>query len=166
VQAWTLTDSPVGRLLLTTDGASLTRIFFESHRGGPSGWSGLDQPRWRDDDHPVLALAASQLAGYFARQRREFDLPLAAPGTAFQLRVWAALRTIPYGTTTSYGEIALRVGLPPSASRAVGLANGANPISIVVPCHRVIGSNGALTGYGGGLGRKRALLDLEADALF
>jgi methylated-DNA-[protein]-cysteine S-methyltransferase len=166
VEAWTLTDSPVGRLLLTTDGSSLTRIFFESHRGGPAGWSGLDDPLHRDDDHRVLTCAASQLAEYFARQRREFDLPLAATGTPFQLRVWAALREIPYGCTTSYGQIAHRLGLPPGASRAVGLANGANPISIVVPCHRVIGANGALTGYGGGLDRKRALLDLESDALF
>ena len=166
MEAWTLTDSPIGRLLLTTDGSSLTRIFFESHRGGAPGWSGLDDPRVRDDDHRVLTCAASQLAEYFARQRREFDLPLAATGTPFQLRGWAALREIPYGTTTSYGQIAHRLGLPPGASRAVGLANGANPISIVIPCHRVIGANGALTGYGGGLDRKRALLDLESDALF
>jgi methylated-DNA-[protein]-cysteine S-methyltransferase len=166
VDAWTLTDSRVGQLLLTTDGAALTRIFFESHRGGPASWAGLDHPDRRDDGHPVLTRTADQLAAYFAQQRREFDLPLAPSGTAFQLRVWEALRTIPYGVTTSYGEIARRIGLGPSASRAVGLANGANPISIVVPCHRVIGASGALTGYGGGLDRKRLLLDLESEALF
>lgn len=166
MQAWTLTDSPVGTLLLTSDGSSLTRIFFESHKGATASWGGLDRPDRRDDDHPVLTRAAGQLAEYFARERREFDLPLAPAGTPFQLRVWNALRTIPYGTVTSYGEIARRIGLLPSASRAVGLANGANPISIVIPCHRVVGANGSLTGYGGGLDRKRLLLDLESDALF
>jgi methylated-DNA-[protein]-cysteine S-methyltransferase len=166
MEAWTLTDGPVGPLLLTTDGTSLTRVFFEAHKDAPASWQGLDNPDRRDDDHPVLARAAAQLAEYFAKRRREFDLPLAPSGTQFQLRVWTALQTIPYGTTTSYGEIARRLGLPPGASRAVGLANGANPISIVIPCHRVVGANGSLTGYGGGLDRKRILLDLEADALF
>jgi methylated-DNA-[protein]-cysteine S-methyltransferase len=166
VDIWTVVDSPVGPLLLTTDGTALTRIFFESHRGGPAGWAGLDRPEAREGDHPVLARAAAQLTDYFARQRRDFDLPLAPRGSAFQQRVWTALRGIPYGTTTSYGRIAERLGLPPGASRAVGLANGSNPISIVIPCHRVIGADGSLTGYGGGLERKRLLLDLESDALF
>jgi methylated-DNA-[protein]-cysteine S-methyltransferase len=166
VEAWTLISSPVGTLLLTTDGSALTRIFFESPRGGPPSWGGLDRPDRRGDAHPVLLAAAEQLAAYFAKERREFEVPLAPAGTAFQLRVWNALQSIPYGTTTSYGEIARRIGLPPGASRAVGLANGANPISIMIPCHRVVGADGSLTGYGGGLDRKRILLDLESDALF
>ncbi len=166
MDAWTVVDSPVGALLLTTDGSALTRVLFESHRGGPPGWPGLDRSESRADGHPVLVRVAAQLGEYFARERREFDLPLAPRGTAFQQQVWTALRAIPYGTTVSYGQIAHRLGLPPGASRAVGLANGSNPISIVVPCHRVIGADGTLTGYGGGLDRKRLLLDLEADALF
>ena len=114
----------------------------------------------------MLVAARTQLGEYFARERRAFDLPLAPTGTAFQTRVWTALLDIPYGETASYGDVARRLGLLPSASRAVGLANGSNPISIVVPCHRVIGADGSLTGYGGGLDRKRYLLDLERDLLF
>jgi methylated-DNA-[protein]-cysteine S-methyltransferase len=108
----------------------------------------------------VLKAAERQLGEYFAGNRNTFDLPLAAVGTPFQRRVWDALRKIPYGETISYGELARRVGQP-TAARAVGLANGKNPISIVVPCHRVIGSSGKLIGYGGGLGRKQTLLALE-----
>lgn len=160
MQAWTLVDSPVGELLLVTNGAALTGIRFE-----PGGQLTTGRAT-RDDEHPVLVATAGQLAAYFARGRREFNLPLAPMGTPFQCRVWSALQAIPYGTTTTYGEIARRIGLLPGASRAVGLANGSNPLPIVVPCHRVIGSTGALTGYGGGLDRKRLLLDLEADALF
>lgn len=111
-------------------------------------------------DPGLLAAAADQLARYFAGQLTSFDLPLTMIGTDFQRRVWAALRSIPYGETISYGELARRIGQP-SASRAVGLANGRNPVSIVVPCHRVIGASGSLTGYGGGLDRKRFLLSLE-----
>jgi methylated-DNA-[protein]-cysteine S-methyltransferase len=107
-----------------------------------------------------------QLEEYFAGRRRDFDLPLLATGTPFQQQVWASLRTIPYGLTASYGQIAQRLGLPAGASRAVGAANGANPIAVVVPCHRVIGSNGSLTGYAGGLQRKRLLLQLESPGLF
>jgi methylated-DNA-[protein]-cysteine S-methyltransferase len=114
----------------------------------------------------VLEQASNQLSEYFAGERKMFDLPLAPKGTAFQLKVWLALRRIPYGETRSYGEIAAELGLAPTASRAVGLANGANPLPIVVPCHRVIGANGALTGFGGGLERKRFLLDLESQLLF
>jgi methylated-DNA-[protein]-cysteine S-methyltransferase len=114
----------------------------------------------------VLVRTRQQLEEYFAGTRTEFDLPLAPTGTGFQLRVWQALTEIPYGRTESYGHVAARLGLVPGASRAVGLANGANPISIVVPCHRVIGANGSLTGYGGGLDRKRFLLDLEQGSLF
>jgi methylated-DNA-[protein]-cysteine S-methyltransferase len=108
----------------------------------------------------VLDAAVRQLREYFAGERRDFDLPLEPAGTPFQLTVWDALRGIPYAETINYGQLAVRVGNP-TASRAVGLANGRNPISIVVPCHRVIGANGSLTGYGGGLDRKRTLLDLE-----
>lgn len=112
-------------------------------------------------DHPVLRETARQLDAYFARDLREFDLPLAMKGTPFQLRVWQALRAIPYGETRSYAQQARAVGAP-DAIRAVGAANGRNPIPIVVPCHRVIGSNGKLTGFGGGLPLKRWLLDLES----
>jgi methylated-DNA-[protein]-cysteine S-methyltransferase len=111
-------------------------------------------------DEP-FASAASQLEAYFAGELTDFDLPLAPAGTAFQLRVWSALRTIPFGRTWSYAELARQVG---SASRAVGLANGKNPIGLIIPCHRVIGSDGSLTGYGGGLDRKRYLLELESQA--
>lgn len=123
---------------------------------------------WEVDDN-AFPDAVEQLAEYFAGERTEFDLPLEMEGTAFQRTVWSALREIPYGETCSYGEIARNIGSP-AAFRAVGLANGHNPISIIVPCHRVIGANGSLTGYGGGLERKRLLLDLEksrmAPALF
>jgi methylated-DNA-[protein]-cysteine S-methyltransferase len=165
--AWTLLGTPVGELLLTTDGAALTAVYFERHRGG-----GDERPTAalragaRDDDQPVLAAARSQLGEYFTRERRAFDLPVAPTGTVFQRRVWTALLDIGYGETASYGDVARRLGLPLTASRAVGLANGANPVSIIVPCHRVIGADGSLTGYGGGLDRKRYLLDLEKDLLF
>ncbi len=148
--------SPIGPLLLLGNGEQLTALHLpESGRTPP-----ID-PSWTAAaDVGVLAEAARQLGEYFAAERNTFDLPLAAEGTDFQRRVWAALRTIPYGATASYGEIAEQIGSP-KASRAVGLANGRNPISIVVPCHRVIGADGSLTGYGGGLPAKRALLDLE-----
>ena len=120
----------------------------------------------RDDDNPVLASAVGQLTAYFARDLKEFDLPLAPQGSDFQQRVWDALLGIGYGDTASYGEIAHRLGMTNAASRAVGLANGRNPIPIVIPCHRVIGADGTLTGYAGGLERKQALLEIEQDALF
>ena len=165
--AWTHLDTPVGQLLLTTDGEALTGVWFERHRdGGDARPSAAARAAARDDDHPLLAVARTQLGEYFARERRVFDLPLALAGTVFQRRVWDALLGIPYGVTASYGDIARRLGLPLTASRAVGLANGSNPVSIVVPCHRVIGADGSLTGYGGGLDRKRYLLDLERDLLF
>lgn len=174
MDVWRPLDTPVGVLLLTaTDvpidgasGAALTGIYFQDHRGGADTRASTERLGRRDEGHAVLAAAAAQLAEYFAGTRTQFDLPLAAVGTAFQHRVWQALRLIPYGRTASYGDIARRLGLGPASSRAVGLANGANPISIVVPCHRVIGANGTLTGYGGGLERKQFLLDLEGDQLF
>lgn len=112
-------------------------------------------------EHSVLMSAAEQLRAYFAGELREFDLPLAPRGTEYQMRVWEALVAVPYGSTASYSEIARALGQPPGASRAVGLANGRNPIPVVIPCHRIIGANGSLTGYAGGLERKQVLLDLE-----
>jgi methylated-DNA-[protein]-cysteine S-methyltransferase len=147
-------DSPVGKLLLVMKPKGLAHIYFENCRYG------IDiDPEWKRDAKP-FADVRSQLTGYFAGTLKEFDLPLAPAGTPFQLAVWRELLTIPYGDTTSYGDIARRVA-DVSASRAVGAANGQNPLSIVVPCHRVIGANGTLTGYGGGLPRKKFLLDLE-----
>lgn len=148
---WTTVDSPVGELLLTSDGTALTRVLFSPF---------IVDPAWSEQPCAVLDEATTQLRDYFAGARTGFDLPLAPAGTDFQLTVWQALRDIPYAQTINYGQLAGRVGNR-NASRAVGLANGRNPISIVVPCHRVIGANGSLTGYGGGLDRKRALLDLE-----
>jgi methylated-DNA-[protein]-cysteine S-methyltransferase len=148
---WTTIESPVGELLLTSDGTSLTRLLFAPFE--------ID-PTWTEEPCPALDAAVTQLGEYFDGSRTAFDLPLEPAGTTFQQTVWLALRDIPYAETINYGQLAVRVGNR-NASRAVGLANGRNPISIVVPCHRVIGANGSLTGYGGGLDRKRALLDLE-----
>lgn len=152
---YTVVDSPIDPLLLVGDGDAITGLYMTRHRGRHG--IGAD---WVRDDRAFSA-AAAQLAEYFAGERRDFDLVLRAEGREFQQRVWAALCDIPYGETISYGELARRVG-DPGAARAVGAANGQNPISIVVPCHRVIGADGSLTGYGGGLDRKRHLLDLEA----
>lgn len=146
--------TPIGPLVLATGAAGLTHVLFAN---GPRAAS--PDPAW-ELEPARLATAARQLDEYFAGRRREFDLPLAPHGTPFQLRVWAALRTIPHGATVSYGELARRLGMT-NGSRAVGLANGANPLPIVVPCHRVIGSDGSLTGFGGGLETKRRLLELE-----
>ncbi|MCX2934898.1 methylated-DNA--[protein]-cysteine S-methyltransferase [Mycobacterium sp. CVI_P3] len=147
-------DSPVGPLTLAGIGSTLMhlRMVDQTHEPDRSGW--------RPAEGEVFADAAEQLAAYFAGERTDFDLDLDLVGTEFQRKVWAALRTIPYGETRSYGEIAMQIGSP-GASRAVGMANGRNPIGIIVPCHRVIGSTGGLTGYGGGIDRKRALLALE-----
>jgi len=153
---WTTTTSPVGELLLVADDEGLTAINFAPFEPVPAE---------RDDDHAVLRSAVRQLEEYFAGARTEFELPLAPKGSVFRQQVWAALRTIPYGTTTTYGAIAGGLGLTGHGARAVGLANGANPLAIVVPCHRVVGSNGALTGYAGGLDRKRRLLAIEGAAL-
>src|SRR5215469_16694551 len=140
---WHEIESPVGRLLLAGGGVGLISVGFQS---GPRPLQ--REGDWIADPKPLRAVIA-QLQEYFAGERRSFDLPLAPRGTEFQLRVWRALREIPYGNTISYGELARRISKP-SASRAVGLANGANPLPIIVPCHRVIGADGSLTGFGGG----------------
>lgn len=147
-------DSPIGGLRLHASAGLLTAIEFGAEVRGE-----------RVPD-PVLDATESQLVEYFAGERKEFDLPLANDGTEFQQKVWGELRRIPYGETASYSEIAARLGYEPVVSRAVGAANGANPIPVVVPCHRVIGSNGTLTGYAGGIERKQILLDLERPGLF
>jgi methylated-DNA-[protein]-cysteine S-methyltransferase len=147
---YTRIDSPIGPLLLAGDDGALRQIRFAPAQP-EAGWEQADEP---------FGSAAGQLEEYFAGQRREFDLDLRMEGTPFQLRVWSLLREIPYGEVRSYGEIARLLGTP-NASRAVGAANGANPIPIIVPCHRVIGANGSLTGFGGGIDVKRRLLDLE-----
>ena len=153
---YTYFDSPIQPLLLTSDGAALTGLFMVEQKHGPE--VGAD---WTEDaDAPPFAETRRQVTEYFAGTRREFNLPLLPQGTEFQYKVWTELQNIPYGETLSYGALAQKIGAP-NASRAVGLANGRNPISIIVPCHRVIGANGKLTGYGGGLPRKAALLALE-----
>jgi methylated-DNA-[protein]-cysteine S-methyltransferase len=145
-------ESPVGPLLLAADEQGLRQIEFVKGKTRPDS-------AWRED-RAALRETIHQLRAYFAGELEDFDLPLVPEGTPFQLGVWKRLCEIPYGTTISYGELARRIGNP-NASRAVGLANGSNPIPIVIPCHRVIGSNGKLTGYGGGLPIKEKLLALE-----
>ena len=156
MNTYTSMESPNGRLLLTTDGSALTGLYMDV----PGGALVLAPDAVDDRSVGPLPAVVRQLEEYFAGSRREFDLTLHLEGTPFQRRVWAALREIPYGATLSYGELARRIDKP-KASRAVGHANGRNPISILVPCHRVIGTNGSLTGYGGGLDRKRWLLAHE-----
>jgi methylated-DNA-[protein]-cysteine S-methyltransferase len=154
-----IVDSPIGPLTIVAEGDSISALYMDAQRHAPAP-EGLGLPG--DPGDEPFATAARQLAAYFAGQLTAFDLPLAPAGTDFQRRVWNGLLAIPYGQTISYGELARRVGNP-AASRAVGLANGRNPIAIVVPCHRVIGSDGSMTGYGGGLDRKAFLLALERD---
>ncbi|WP_435804344.1 methylated-DNA--[protein]-cysteine S-methyltransferase [Streptomyces hirsutus] len=153
---WTSVDSPLGALLLTAgpDGA-LTSLSVPGQKGGRSV-----RDDWRQDPGPFRA-AEEQLAAYFAGELKDFRLPLLTTGTPFREKVWAALDDVPYGSTVSYGEIAARIGAPRAAVRAVGGAIGANPLLIVRPCHRVIGADGALTGYAGGLDRKIHLLTHE-----
>jgi len=151
---YTTVASPIGELLLVGDGRRLSGLYMVEGRRPMSARS-----EWTLAPESFDGVRG-QLDDYFAARRTTFDVPLTMEGTPFQLRVWSALQEIPYGETTSYGEIARRVG-EPSAARAVGLANGSNPIAVIVPCHRVIGASGKLTGYGGGLERKRTLLDLE-----
>lgn len=151
---YTYLESPIGPLLLAGDGTRLSKVGFPGGKGRvapPDGWQ-------RDDS--LFVKARAQLSAYFSGELRDFNLELMPAGSPFQLAVWQALATIPYGATMSYGELAARIGRP-SASRAVGAANGANPIPIIVPCHRVIGASGALTGFGGGIDTKRWLLAHE-----
>lgn len=153
---YTTHDSPVGTLLIVGEEDAITGLYFPNGKHAPT-----PGPDWRRDDHAEpFADAKAQLDEYFAGTRQVFDLKLAPQGTDFQERVWQELRRIPYGQTISYGELAKRTG-DANASRAVGAANGKNPISIIVPCHRVIGAAGQLTGFGGGLDTKRKLLELE-----
>lgn len=151
---FTKIESPLGPLLLACDDAGLREILFVNGRH-----VARPQPEWREDAR-ALKEPVRQLRAYFAGELEDFDLPLAPQGTPFQQKVWKELCEIPYGETISYGTLARRIGNA-NASRAVGLANGSNPIPIVIPCHRVIGSNGKLTGYGGGLPIKEKLLALE-----
>jgi len=150
-----LIPSPIGQLLLTSDGESLTGLYLENHKGGPS-----IGPAWKRDPSKFSA-ARDQFDGYFAGIRRAFDLPISLKGTEFQEAVWKQLLTIRHGETVTYGDLARRLG-DAKASRAVGTAVGRNPISIIVPCHRVLGIGGAITGYAGGVEKKRMLLDLES----
>jgi methylated-DNA-[protein]-cysteine S-methyltransferase len=159
---WTVTESPIGDLRIVARGGVIAAIEFSPFQASSNG-----QPLGeRTDDNPLLRSAVDQLAAYFNRDLKEFDLPLGPRGSAFQQRVWEQLRLIGYGETASYGEVARRLGMTNAASRAVGLANGRNPIPVVIPCHRVIGADGTLTGYAGGLPRKQLLLGLEQDSLF
>jgi methylated-DNA-[protein]-cysteine S-methyltransferase len=153
---FTYVDSPVGKLLVAGDDRGrVTTVAMAGQR-----YEAEPEPGWRFDPDGLESMA-DQLHRYFARELKDFDLPLAPEGTPFQRTVWDQLQAIPYGETISYAELARRVGRP-GAARAVGSANGRNPIAIVIPCHRVIASDGTLGGYGGGLGRKQFLLDLEA----
>jgi methylated-DNA-[protein]-cysteine S-methyltransferase len=155
---YTIVGSPIDDLLLVGDGEVLHRLDMRQGRRPVA----ID-PRWLRDDHAFAGVRA-QLDEYFAGSRRDFELELDLHGNPFERRVWRELRKIPYGETISYGEVARAIGAP-DAFRAVGLANGRNPIAVIVPCHRVIGTNGSLTGYGGGLERKRLLLELESGVL-
>ena len=153
----TFIDSPIGTLTLVRNDAGLSGVYMPKHKPAP------DEAIFGARKHAAFVDAIEQFGEYWAGERSQFDLPLAPAGTEFQLRVWSALRTIPHGETRTYGWIAEQIGQP-SAVRAVGLANGRNPLSIVVPCHRVVGASGALTGYAGGIERKRFLLDHEVGA--
>ncbi len=152
---YTQIESPLGPLLLVADDAGLRQILFVNGRHAAQ-----PESSWKEDSEAVSGKLIRQLQTYFAGELEKFDLQLAPEGTPFQLGVWRNLCEIPYGATVSYGELAIRIGNP-KACRAVGLANGSNPIPVVIPCHRVIGSNGKLTGYGGGLPIKEKLLALE-----
>jgi len=155
VRTHTVIDSPIGPLTLVADDGALAGLYMDPQRHLP------DASTHGPLDEAGLPAVREQLTAYFSGALLEFDVPIAMSGTPFQVRVWEALRRIPYGSTWSYGRLAAALGQP-GASRAVGLANGRNPVGIVVPCHRVVGSTGSLTGYGGGLARKQFLLDLEA----
>ncbi|GEK79359.1 methylated-DNA--[protein]-cysteine S-methyltransferase [Agrococcus baldri] len=154
----TITESPIGPLTLVRTAAGLSGVYMPGHRPAP------DEAAFGERDDDAFTDAVAQLGEYWAGARTAFDLPLDPAGTEFQQRVWQALRSIPHGETRSYGWIAAHIGQP-TAVRAVGLANSRNPLSIVVPCHRVVGSTGALTGYAGGVERKRYLLEHESGSL-
>lgn len=153
------TETPVGAMLMTADGDALTGLYFPNLRYPPSAEE-LGEDLGSEPTETVLAEVARQLREYFAGERREFDIPLAPRGDEFSLRVWEMLLEIPYGTTTTYGQLAERLGNRAFAQR-VGQSVGHNPVSIIIPCHRVIGADGSLVGFGGGLDRKRTLLALE-----
>ena len=155
----TVIDSVVGTLTLVAEEGVIVGLYMDLQRHRPDD-DALGEPDPRGREVEPFKAAADQLDAYFAGELTRFDLPLAPRGSEFQQRVWAALQEIPYGRTESYGELAERIGSPGGA-RAVGLANGKNPIGIIIPCHRVVGADGSLTGYGGGLDRKKQLLDLE-----
>ncbi|MGQ4659974.1 methylated-DNA--[protein]-cysteine S-methyltransferase [Lysobacter sp. F6437] len=157
---FTTIDSPVGPLLLAADDNGVRAIEFQPSRHAVKREPDWHEVDWADCTHPLLLRLHQQLDEYFAGTRRTFDLPLAPRGTAFQCEVWRTLASIPYGETVSYAQLATQIGKP-SATRAVGAANGRNPLPIVLPCHRVIGANGSLTGFGGGLPTKQFLLQLE-----
>ena len=150
-------ESPHGQMLLVADDNGLSGVYFDGQKYLPQV-----ETEWRRDvSHPTLAQAKRELAEYFGGERKRFDIPLAPEGTAFQIAVWKAISSVSFGETISYGELARRAGSPGNA-RAAGAATGRNPITIIVPCHRIVASNGSLTGYAGGLQRKRSLLELEA----
>jgi methylated-DNA-[protein]-cysteine S-methyltransferase len=155
---YTSLDSPIGELLLVGDGQALHGLYMQEGRTAISV-----RPQWERQDGPFAAVRA-QLDEYWNGRRRDFDVPLALHGSPFQQQAWRALQQIPYGETVSYGEQARRIG-PTADPRAVGQANGRNPVAVIVPCHRVIGADGSLTGYGGGVERKRLLLELEGGVL-
>ena len=149
-------ETALGRVYATANAVALTGLYFEGGRHAPA----ID-PAWREDaSQPVLAACAAQLHEYLDGARRAFDLPLAPTGTAFQQAVWREIARVPYGETVTYTELARRAGFP-GAARAAGAATGRNPVGVVIPCHRIVGSDGSLTGYAGGLERKRGLLELE-----
>jgi methylated-DNA-[protein]-cysteine S-methyltransferase len=156
-----LFDTPIGTLTIIASDDGLTHVLFD---GQTPDEVGLDNNLPIVDDDPVLAAAEAQLHEYFAGDRKDFDLPLDLRGTEFQVDAWQALASVPYGETTSYGEQAERIGRP-GAFRAVGAANGKNPVPIILPCHRIVGANGSLTGFAGGLDLKQRLLALEQDQL-
>jgi len=155
----TVIDSIVGTLTLVAEEGAIVGLYMDLQRHRPDD-DKLGEPDPRGREVEPFKAAADQLDAYFDGELTRFDLPLAPHGSEFQQRVWAALQEIPYGRTESYGELAERIGSPGGA-RAVGLANGKNPIGIIIPCHRVVGADGSLTGYGGGIERKKQLLDLE-----
>ncbi len=173
---WTTVESPAGPMRVVAHQDAITSFEFaggDNASGTPRSSSAVASTRAaalpvgdRVDDNPLLREAVRQMTAYFARELKEFDLPVRPDGTPFQQRVWAQLRQVGYGETVSYGELAGRMGLTNASARAVGLANGRNPIAIIIPCHRVLGAGGRLVGYAGGLSRKQMLLELEQQALF